>query len=224
MDDLRSQLITNPRKLVEGGRQTPLVEFTGTLAAWEPKHDSQYDRVLITFSFTDVNVIESVEPYDFPIAEITIPFSARQKSLWGIFLKSIATEGEDVVTPMVGQTLHMRYTEGHMLWNGQEKKETARSAWQLVTDGQSQGTTGSTSSPIAHLVRLLDGSTEAAFMQVALRDEVVRSKPSLAQAILHKTLIPAIEAASLITKDQDDVYHLAVEPDVLDAAASVVNL
>ena len=53
----------------EGGPRTPLRQFKGKLEKFADSVDD-YQRNIITFYFTDVEVLKSEEPYDFPIAEI----------------------------------------------------------------------------------------------------------------------------------------------------------
>jgi hypothetical protein len=75
-------------------QQSPLVRFSGVLKEWkqdirEATETNSRTSVGVKFDFTDVTVIESTEPYNFPIASLRIPYSDRAGTAWAEFTKSL---------------------------------------------------------------------------------------------------------------------------------------
>ncbi len=72
---------------------TPLRRFQGTLKEYKSeKHtpqDGGREYMVIVFDFTDVVVLESVEPYPFPIATLNVSYSTATETRWDALAKSI---------------------------------------------------------------------------------------------------------------------------------------
>lgn len=196
------------RNLEEGGgARTPLREFKGKLDKYYGEFQERFNRTQVHLAFTEVEVVESTEPYDFPIADIVIPFSSRARSLWGIFSKSLAKvlpDGTDIVDA-VGSVLHLKYTGGHMLWDG--SKETPRDAWEVVAVAEVAAKAVKVD-PMVRALQLLDGKTVQQFNQAALSDPVVRSDTIVQASIMQKRFIAEAIIKGLVTADVDGVHHL----------------
>jgi hypothetical protein len=84
----------------------PLRRFTGILDSM-PQEEKIYDEgkptakssTRINLNFKDLEVIESVEPYNFPITTIMLTLSNRKKSKFGVFGESL------------GKILDMQYND-----------------------------------------------------------------------------------------------------------------
>ena len=87
------------RNLIDGDLGTPLRKFTGILDS-KPTEDRSFgdaakgEKVRTTtyvqLNFKDVEPIETVEPYNFPTATISMGISNRKKSKYGVFGESVA--------------------------------------------------------------------------------------------------------------------------------------
>ena len=227
------------RGFEKGFQTTPLREFTGILDSItgemvESRDGKGTKRLRVLYNFSEVIVISSTEPYTYPIAQIGIPYSDRERSMMGIFGMSVdkvinadvpedappeAVKGQEY---LVGKTIHMKMTPGHMMWDGSVRQETPRECWEVVaiTEASTPGiiltvgtqptalpvTSAKTAAPRA--LELLDGKTEHGWHQVVFTDPLVKGDAGLITQIITKQFIPAMEAANLVKKGEDGIYHL----------------
>jgi len=137
----------------------PLRRFYGVLDSC-PQETKKYDEgtatertsVSLSLNFKDLEVVESVEPYNFPIYTITLTISNRKKSRYGVFGVSLASildqsltdAQKDPTSPeyikpsdrpdlsdCIGKRVGMVMADGeegrppmHELWDGRAKDET----------------------------------------------------------------------------------------------------
>jgi hypothetical protein len=89
--------ILSVRSLIESDIG-PLRRFTGVLDSM-PQEKQTYnegtpearDSVKVSLNFKDLEVVESIEPYNFPIYTVNLTLSNRKKSKYGVFGVSLAT-------------------------------------------------------------------------------------------------------------------------------------
>jgi hypothetical protein len=218
IEQLKSQIIT--KGFEEGFEETPLKEFWGTLTDWIPTLDTRFqsDRPTIRnkLQFGDIVVIQTNDTYPFPNAEITINFSRKKDSKWGIFCQSVEKIlGEfDSMDMLVGKTLRMKLTPDHMLYAGKEKGTIPQNAWECM---EIQGVTAPGNPPAGastasvlnatqQAVALLIGKTAQEFNQQVFQDPIVRTDNTLLGKILSQSLIPEFEAAGFVVKGADGRY------------------
>ena len=203
------------RGLQKGFQQTPLVEFKGTLDHLQVKPKDEWDRVLVEFGFTDVEVIQSTEPYEFPIAVINIKYSEKENSIWGIFAGSLANflgpeEGVEELAASHAR-LHMLKTEGHEFGINRETGEPIIvSAWE-VQDIEGREAGGTVKTPADRAMELLEGKTTQQWNQEVLADPVVKRDGTLITQILSRTFLPALEASGVIKSDESGIWHIVKE-------------
>ena len=193
----------------EFGPRTPLRRFKGKLEQLEARKradDAQFPGTDVFLHFTNVEVIEATEPYDFPIAEVRIgKISNKEKSFWGIFEASYLK----LITPrkslkeLLGATTELAYTPGHVLWDGRQQKDVAQGAWEMVGVGVVPAKVTATEQAL----RLLDGKTLQQFNQAALSDLLVRSDTTVQSQIMKSQFIPQQIEAKAVTVDSDGVHH-----------------
>jgi len=189
---------------------TPLREFTGKLeglSTEQREFQGGGSRLYVKYSFTNVEVIASETPYDLPIVEISLPYSDRKKSVFGILAQSslkFLPEGLDF-RDTVGMTQHWKVTPGHMLWDGRQNKEVERQAWEVVGI-EGAGTVKANAT--ARAKELLDGKTLQQFNSSALSDAVIRSDVMVQQAILGKTFVQSLVDNGEVVVDSDGVHHV----------------
>lgn len=170
---------------------------------------------LVNFNLIDVEVIESVEPYPFPIATITIGYNSNEGTKWGVFAKSIASVFGHV--PSIDELLgkkqewayldcELRLPDDNNIWANREAK-----AWQLVSIDGVEGASGEPVVDVTERVlELVDGKSEQDFYQVLYTDEVVRGHPDIVTAATERKLLTTLMEAGKITRDTEGIYHKVI--------------
>lgn len=203
MEDLRGQVNIGAKDLVEGYQVTPLREFVGVLEDFVPERDEQYNRIRISLQFTDVEVIESTEPYPFPIVQLTVPFSQRKRSQMGFLVNSL-----DKVMPgatlssLVKQRVRMKVvSENFGRWRG-ETEDRIRGCWE-IQEITSKPKVAQSAYEVA--LGLAEGKSPTAlteFYQQAFKNSAIKADKEVLDKILRKTFIEeAIEAGALYISD-----------------------
>lgn len=223
MDDLR-RLVAN-RNLTDGFQQTPLQEFVGVFEDFEAKTNDRFSTeskvsVDVVLKFTDLEVICSREPYNFPIAQIPFKHNQSAQSKWGIFYKSLLKflPEDATLEEAKGHKLHIG-TESHSLYQGRERGTQPTDCLVVLSvDGASVEVSAGTGhasssakvveSSVVAAVKLLDGKSEAEFNQAALRSDVVKKDSGLVNQIVSRTFIKTLEETSVVVKGEDGKYHL----------------
>jgi hypothetical protein len=193
---------------------TPLTHFKGkfhsfatSVSKFTDKKGNNKVNVVLNFSDLDMSTLKSRDPYNFPTAQIEIPYSEYNKSRWGVWgnsLEKFLQKGEDVGNA-VGRTITMEITEGHDLGQKDEatKAKILSSCWEVIAVEGS----GTKVDPMDRLLTLIDGKTNPEFNQAALADNVIRTDQNLITGIINNTLLPAMEAKNQIKKDDKGVWH-----------------
>ena len=207
-DDILDQISIRNLE-AEGGPRTPLRKFTGKLEPLTTRTDNTYSkpRVIVKLSFTDVEVITSLEPYDFPIAELEVAHSQKEKSRWGIFSLSLAKllQPEQDIKDAIGSKVEMTWTEGHLLYDGRQSKDTEQGAWEVTA---LDGAGATKTSPQDQALSLLDGKTLSQFNQAALADPIIRSDAALQALIMSKKWVPQMIEEGLVVADEDGIHRV----------------
>lgn len=218
--------LTKIRGLDKGFQRTPLREFKGVLEGITASLVDRFQppRTEIIFNFTDMNVIETVEPYPFPIAQISIMQSNREQSFWGVFAESagrLVPEGVIMVAQLIdylqGKVLHMKLTSGHMMWDRDKGEETPRDCWELVgvegvvaqpASGEPVAIKEVGVSPTDVALKLLDGKNIQDWNQIVFQDPAVKSDGDLITSILNNTFIPSMKEKGIVSVDENGVHHV----------------
>ncbi|KKK91285.1 hypothetical protein LCGC14_2714500 [marine sediment metagenome] len=216
------------------GGDTPLRHFKGTLA---PDKELQEERqtkdgsrkyVVVNFNFLDLEVIDSVEPFPFPIALVTIGYAppkvSRGSTKWEAFsasLRKLMPDNPDIEL-LKGKRQEWKM-ENRSLRRGLTDEETG----QPVLDGNNNQIWGDVPTLCwtvvsveglgsvqeadddfnAYLVALADGKTEPKFYEVALTDSKVMSRPNIVEAIIGRKLLDTLKEMNLLTRDAEGFLH-----------------
>lgn len=220
VDELRRQLTF--KGLMESDFQTsPLKKFSGVMQEYTPSEDAKFTnsdgsaKVRVLFKFDDVEVLECQQGqvYNFPVAEISIPYSNRMSSKWGILAKSLELIVPELdIADMVGKRGTYQLVS-HQLYAGKEKGVIPQDCWEIVEiEGQSAG--GSTAGtpnlgtdPRKTALSILFGKTKQEFEVAVLKDPVVKKDGSMISEIIGNHFIPACEAEGWTHKDNDGRYQ-----------------
>ena len=206
---------------------TPLRRFRGMLQDFVPTKVTPQgggnEYMSIVFNFVDLVVIDSVEPYPFPIATLSISYSTSVETRWDALASSIKRvyDSTPALEELVGKVqewaympvkLRKRLDDGNWATVDDE-------AWQLVSidgvgAGVGTGTGASTATPTfdvdAHILDLLEGKNEQEFYQVFYQDVEIRKHPDLITAATERKLLTTLEEAGRIERDPQGIYHRAV--------------
>lgn len=203
------------RNLTEGFFRTPLRKFRGTLDTINTElrpgfGENAPKKAWHIAIFSDIEVIETIEPYVFPVAQLEFPASTRKHSQWGIYgdstLKFLA-EAEDVEA-LYGKRLLSEVTPGHMLFDGREGKEVEREAW-VVSEVHGAGVakTVTKSGAMDRALELLDGKTEQEWNQAIFQDPGIKGSEVMG-SIMNRTFLPNAEQSKLASVDENGVWHV----------------
>lgn len=236
-EQVMAQLMT--RGFESGGFGTPLRHFRGKLdsitGSMVQRGNMPQPKLEVIYTFSELDVIESTEPYPFPVAQISIMHSNRTKSNMGILgasIDKVVNAGLDANAPqsavrnqdyLIGKMQEWKMTPGHMMWDNDKKTETPRDCWEVVwVEGEITPVTTPTGkvetstpvakvaiTPAAQALSLLEGKTQQQWNNMVFQDPLVKGDANLISAIVNNTFIPALEAAGSVTKDGNGVYHLA---------------
>jgi len=206
-----SEELVSIRGLIEGFQRTPLREFKGKLESFPTELVTRFQpaKTYVNLNFTEIDVIETTEPYPFPIAQLSMPYNVRRTSAWTIIADSLAKlipENQDI-TNTVGMVYHMKITKGHMMWDQAKGEATAREAWEVIGLTGEGMDVGVPMNAEAKALKLLNGKVEEEWNQLVFQDPVVKGDSKLIESILHRQFLPEIEAAGKATKDSNGVWH-----------------
>ena len=222
------------------GADTPLRHFKGTLAPDEElserrtTKDGSRSYVVLNFKFKDLEVIESVEPFPFPIAQITVGYAPPETSRGGTKFEALASslrklmpdnpdinllKGKHQEWKMEEKSLRRGLTdeEGNPIMDGNQKQiwgQVPTLCWTVVAiDGL-----GSVEDADAEfnkfLVEMADGKTETQFYEAALTNSKVSARPNIVNAITDRKLLDTLKEMGLIERDAEGVMHaLAAHPE-----------
>ena len=190
---------------------TPLREFDGRLADFYP--EERRFGTFVVLNFTDVDVVESVEPYNFPIAQIAIKLSGKKNSSWGVFSQSLAPllRDDEDIKDCKGRRMGMKMKMGYSYGKDRETNESLLgNPWTVVRlEG---AVAGKTVSATDRAKDLLIGKTKAEFNKAAYADPIIRKDVALQRAITDKTFINTLLQLGQVAEDENGVFHLPVEP------------
>lgn len=236
-EQLLDQLKT--RGFETGGFKSPLRHFRGRLTSitgeMVQRGSMPKPKLEITYSFDELEVIDSTEPYPFPVAQITIMHSTKDKSAMGVLGKSIdriinADADENAPQNQVnnqdvleGVMQEWKVTPGHMMPDRDENNnwiETPREAWEVIwvegygeakTDKKATKSSAKTSgvSATQKAIDLLDGKTIQDWNAAIFQDPVIKADANLINQVVTGQFIQPLLDSGVITKDDNDVYHKA---------------
>lgn len=224
------------RGLVEGGQRTPLRKLYGRLDNYTT--EEAFGKTNVQLNLTDLEVIESAEPYNFPTATIQIKFSNRANSSWGLFSKSLAQflSPEEDIKDIAGLRLGLEMEVAHVYREVKHEDGTsevmAGDVWHVFeleghekqTEEAEGNVTESADSPAeAEAKRLLDGKTLAAFNKEVYASAIIRKDTAFQRTITDKSFVKAMVAANLFTLDENQVYHKVTEQVEAPAPAPIAR-
>ena len=201
---------------------TPLRRFKGILKDFVPEKktdaNSSREYMTIAFNFTDVVVIESVEPYAFPIATFSVGYSTTTDTRWDALASSIKKlfGSTPTLDELVGKEQEWAYLPCKLTKLGEDGKwsKDPDEAWQLVSlAGLNSGSAEQAGQDITeHIIDMVDGKMAQDFYQDFYQDPEARKHPELITAATDRKLLTTLEEAGRIHRDPNGVWHKVEAP------------
>ncbi len=221
-----------------GGFRSPLRHFRGKLTSFTgsmvQRGNMPQAKLEILYNFAEVEVFESTEPYQNPIAQLNMMHSTKVKSnagVLGLSMDKLLNAGLDENVPqaqaknqdfLVGKIQEWKLTPGHMMWDSDKGMETPRECWEVVyiegvggTPHSGVATAPATATPAPagvtpeqEALSKLDGLTQQEWNNVVFQNALIKSKPELTQKIIGGEFIAEALAANKVTKDDNGVFHV----------------
>lgn len=215
--------------------QSPLREFEAILDSWEAEtREAQSDNPgdtprkyqVITFNFKDLNVIESTEPYTFPIAVLSIgyasPTVSRGNTRWDALASSIRKltpdpdldllVGKQQTWAMRPATLRQALTEedGTPKLDGRLRPlwgDVTEDAWQVLEIEGLGSTAESDEDLMDFIVDEAEGKLEKDWYEGLLGDRRITQRNDLVTAITDRKILDTLKAAKKLTVDSEGILH-----------------
>lgn len=222
------------------GGESPLIEFWGVLQSYQGQQlvskstNRPYQTVL--FKFTDLEVIESTDPYPFPVAELRFfynpPSQSYGNTAWEALANSVRSRlglvGSDAFDQLVGKRQHWRKELFPISTKVIERDEAGEEvmvngvpkvayvnvdtpSFRIVEVDGIQGQAGSAGGAgfdlVDHVLSLADGKTELQFNAVVMDDQQVMRNPSLVAELTNGSFMATMTATGKLTKDAEGLLH-----------------
>lgn len=195
-------------KQMEEGRSSPVTKFRGRLDDARVSYDERRSRAVVTFYWSDIEVIVSDPPYPYPTFSFTINSSNRASSSFGVLVESVSKifgHKDWAWSEQMGKTFVMELTPDHRFGNNREGNPIIASCWEAQAI-EGEGAVGI--KPSDKAIELLSGKTLAEFQQLALADPVVREDAALVGLILSGGFVTSLLATGKVVVDDDQRYHV----------------
>ena len=220
------------------GGDTPLRRFKGVLDSLKLDQRTSRDGssyAVAIFNFKDLEVLDSTEPFPFPIAIIGVgykpPKQSRGGTKWDALagsLRKLMPQGPDpdLLVGKMQEWVQVEHSlrgalqddEGHPLMDGSTPPkqlwgEVPTLCWTIASVEGLGSVQEADDDFNAYLVALADGKTEPKFYEVALTDSKVMSRPNIVEAIIGRKLLDTLKEMGLLTRDAEGFLHKC-EPEV----------
>lgn len=225
------------------GGDTPLRRFKGVLDSVRLDPRSSNDGrsyAVALFNFKDLEVLETVEPFPFPIAIIGISYKPPKLSRGGTKWDALAgslrklmpqNPDPDLLVGKVQEWAQTEYSlrsqltdeEGNPLMDGNNKQlwgNVPTLCWTIISVEGLGSVAEKDEDFNAFLVDLADGKTEPKFYEAALTDSKVTARPNIVEAITSRKLLSTLTEMGLLTRDAEGILH-KVTGDVPVAEATI---
>jgi len=208
-------------------QQTPLIKFRGVLKNYEVntgvstfagREGQEFTRIV--FNFTDIEVLESLEPYAFPIAVISLPYSERSETRWAALAKSFRNVlPQPDIDLLVGKKQEWHFTKGNN--TRQQVDETAADgttarvwkslptdAWQLTWIEGAGSVNGA--NLMDSIVVAADGKSNEQFYQWLYGDPTVKQMAGYNDAVTaasNRELLETLQTGGKLSRDAEGIWH-----------------
>jgi len=172
--------------------------------------ESAKKSMRVTFNFRDLEVLETIEPYHFPVFSFNATESNRKKSKYGVFAESFNVVADSQLSPeqldpsnpnfvpakdrmdfkdAIGKRLGLVLADGEdgrpeppMLYDGRVQEDKPTPAW-TVYSIEGIGAVGQGADAAEVAKQLLDGKTLPQFNAEALKNTTIKNDTALLTSI-----------------------------------------
>lgn len=194
---------------------TPLLRFKAVLNEYksEKRKDDNSNRewMIVKFEFTDLVVIESTEPYPFPVAIVDVGYSSTEKTKWDALAQSIKRlfGRTPALDEIVGKMQEWHFTDCKLRTlddSDKQWKDLPGQAWQVVSI-EGLGPIPDAADLTELVLDMLDGKTERDFYQEFYQNSEVRKDQNLVESATNRQLLTTLETAGRAHRDGEGVWH-----------------
>ena len=224
------------------GGDTPLREFIGILEEYKAEEHQGNDGskyTTVNFNFKELEVLDAVEPYPFPIAVIRIgykpPKASRGGTKWDVLagsLRKLAPKNPDPDL-LVGKKQQWKMVEsplrgiikdeaGQEMVNANGDKvwgEVPTLCWAIVSVDGLGSVEQKDKDFNVFLVDLADGKTEPQFYSAALTNSEVTARPNIVEAITDRKLLATLIEMGKLERDAEGILHKVLNAPVEETPA-----
>jgi len=222
------------------GGDTPLREFIGILDSYkaeERKGNDGSSYTTIHFNFKELEVLDTVEPFPFPIAVINIgykpPKASRSGTKWDALsgsLRKLSPANPDIDL-LVGKKQQWKMIEiplrgimrdeggqevvdanGKQVWG-----EVPTLCWAIVSVDGLGSVEQKDKDFNTFLVDLADGKTEPQFYSAALTNSEVTARPNIVEAITDRKLLATLIEMGKLERDVEGILHKVLKAPIAEA-------
>lgn len=188
----------------------PLRLIRGVFDSLEPVYEN--NRLSLKFNISELEVLETIAPWNYPTVQLNFKPSDRKNSTWGILLQSVAKLGHEDLMELQGKRLTLKADPEHEFGGQDADGNAIKGMVWTVTEveggAKATGGTNSQSGPAVSddqaLADLADGCDQAQFNQAALASEVGRAHKN---DIFGGKTLPDLVSKGLLTVDEQGIYH-----------------
>lgn len=212
------------------GFEPVVLEFRGKLSSIEDidqppddRYPNSRARRVVKFAHTEIEVIESKQPYAFPIFTVQMNYSPAQDQPWSVFtdsFRAVAPEGELDIYALEGKVVHWKWSPCQLsrpkAGTGQnggtpEFELQDSKAWKIVSV-EGWGESGPQLTTEELIKELVAGKTFNEFTQAYYSDNRLRSSSGYIEAsekLAKGTLLDEMVARGVLSKDDEGRYQVA---------------
>ena len=167
---------------------------------------------VVVLNFEDLDVLESVTPWNYPVAQLTINYrlgrggtAPSDRGGWGILLKSADDVGFPDLQDLVGKVVTMEAEPEHDYGTNRETGEAITAIVWRVVEVEGGGAEQMTKEDEhSHILKMIDGKDRAGFSEAMLQDEVGRR---FSNEVFDGTLIASLLASGEV-EQEGEVYRV----------------
>ncbi|KKM03581.1 hypothetical protein LCGC14_1773020 [marine sediment metagenome] len=214
------------------GGDTPLRRFKGVLDSLKLDQRTSNDGrsyAVALFNFKDLEVLESEEPFPFPIAIIGISYKPPKMSRGGTKWDALAgslrklmpqNPDPDLLVGKMQEWAQVEHSlrgaltdeEGHPIMDGSTPPkqlwgDVPTLCWTIASVDGLGSVKEADEDFNKFLVDLADGKTEPKFYEVALTNSQVTARPNIVEAITSRKLLTTLTEMNLLTQDAEGILH-----------------
>ena len=220
--------LVSVRGLKDSDFDNPLRKFKGNFAGYETAPATGYEGTRVQLNFNEIEVLETTEPYNFPITTVNVGQSNKHKSRWGYLADSLAAllaDDEDI-KDAIGRQMTLVFCDnqdgrpaGKPIWNKEADpaefpdKMVPTAVW-IVTEmeganaGGSDASSSGAQSAADWAEENIIGKTRADFNKWFFADAKCRKDTALQRTVTDKSFLNGLTQLGRIVENADGIFEV----------------